>query len=59
MDLNVSSPLTRRRFLGTHGPDVGKLDYCVEMAKDLGIRRKDFFTPAPVGRKPIEWRKIA
>ena len=42
-----------------HGLDVGKLDYCIEMAKELGIGRADFFTPAPVGRKPIEWRKIA
>ena len=41
-----------------HGLDVGKLDYCVEIAGRLGLRRKDFFTTAPVGRKPIEWRKL-
>jgi histidinol phosphatase-like PHP family hydrolase len=39
-----------------HGLDVGRLDYAIEMAREMGLRRKDFFTPAPVGKKPIEWR---
>jgi histidinol phosphatase-like PHP family hydrolase len=39
------------------GPNVGKLDYCVEMIKALGLTHKDWFVPAPPGRKPIEVRK--
>ena len=39
------------------GPNVGKLDYCVEMIRTLGLTRADMFTPAPPGRKPIQVRK--
>lgn len=39
------------------GPNVGKLDYCVEVAKTLGLTRRDLFTPAPPGKKPIQVRK--
>jgi histidinol phosphatase-like PHP family hydrolase len=42
-----------------HGVDVGKLDYCIEAAKQLGLTRKDIFTPAPSGKKPIEIRRFA
>ena len=38
------------------GPNVGKLDYCLEMVKALGLTRADIFTPAPPGKKPIERR---
>jgi histidinol phosphatase-like PHP family hydrolase len=41
-----------------HGLDVGKLDYCVEMAKELGLKRADIFTPAPPGEKPIQRRAV-
>jgi len=41
-----------------HGLDVGKLDYCTEMAKALGLKRADIFSPAPPGKKPIEIRKL-
>jgi len=41
-----------------HGLDVGKLDYCVEMAKELGLKRADVFTPAPPGAKPIQRRGV-
>jgi histidinol phosphatase-like PHP family hydrolase len=39
------------------GPEVGKLDYCVEMVRALGLKRADIFTPAPVGKKPIQLRR--
>jgi len=39
------------------GPNVGKLDYCIEMVKALGLKREDIFTPAPPGKKPIQIRK--
>jgi histidinol phosphatase-like PHP family hydrolase len=38
------------------GPEVGKMDYCVEMAKKLGLTREQMFTPAPAGKKAIERR---
>ena len=41
-----------------HGLDVGKLDYCLQMAKELGLKRTDLFTPAPPGRKPIQRRHL-
>ena len=41
-----------------HGTDVGKLDYCVEAARELGLRTADLFAPAPPGRKPVERRKF-
>lgn len=41
-----------------HGLDVGKLDYCVEAIKQLGLTRKEVFTPAPRGKKPIEVRRF-
>ncbi len=39
------------------GPEVGKKDYWVEAIKALGLTRKDLFTPAPPGQKPIQRRK--
>jgi len=39
------------------GPNVGQLDYCVEMIRALGLSGNDCFTPAPAGRKPVELRK--
>ena len=41
------------------GPNVGKLDYCVETARALGLKREDIFTPAPPGKKPVEVRTLA
>jgi histidinol phosphatase-like PHP family hydrolase len=42
-----------------HGLDVGKLDYCVETIKKLGLTKKEIFTPAPRGKKPIEIRRFS
>lgn len=42
-----------------HGTGVGNIDYGLEMAKELGLMRKDFFQPAKPGRKPIEIRQFA
>ena len=39
------------------GPNVGKLDYCLEMVRALGLKREDIFTPAQAGRKPIQVRR--
>ena len=44
---------------GSNGryPNMGKLDYCLEMVKALGLTRADIFTPAPPGKKAVERRK--
>ncbi len=42
-----------------HGPEVGRLDYCIEAARRLGLTRRDLFVPAPRGQKPIERRARA
>ncbi len=42
-----------------HGPDVGRLDYSVQMARRLGLTARDLFTPAPPGEKPIQRRQRA
>jgi histidinol phosphatase-like PHP family hydrolase len=39
-----------------HGEDAGKLDYSLKVARDLKLTRRDMFTPAPAGKKPILWR---
>lgn len=46
--------------LGSNGryPNMGKLDYALEMAKALNLARKDLFTPAPDGRKAVQRRKL-
>jgi histidinol phosphatase-like PHP family hydrolase len=36
------------------GPDVGKLDYCVATAKEIGLTRAQWFTPAPPGKRAVE-----
>lgn len=42
-----------------HGPEVGDIGYGLEMARELGLARRDLFTPAPPGSKPIERRTFA
>ena len=41
------------------GPNVGKLDYCVETARALGLSQANMFTPAPPGQKPVQRRRRA
>ena len=44
---------------GTNGryPNMGLLDYSIEMGKQLGLKRDDMFLPAPAGRKAVDrWR---
>jgi hypothetical protein len=36
---------------------VRTIDFCVETAKGLGLRREDMFVPAPRARKPILRRR--
>jgi histidinol phosphatase-like PHP family hydrolase len=39
------------------GTNAGKLDYSLQMAKELGLKAADMFTIAPPGKKPIQVRK--
>ncbi|MGQ9575841.1 MAG: hypothetical protein ACUVUC_11025 [Thermoguttaceae bacterium] len=38
------------------GPGVGKLDYCLEMVRQLGLGASDIFRPAPAGQKAVQRR---
>ena len=44
---------------GSNGryPNMGKLDYCVQIAKELGLTRREMFTPARDGQKAVQRRK--
>jgi histidinol phosphatase-like PHP family hydrolase len=44
---------------GSNGryPNMGKLEYSVEMALALQLTRADMFTPAPEGQKAVQRRK--
>ena len=43
---------------GSNGryPNMGKLDYCFEMAKQLDLKPSDMFTPARAGLKAVQRR---
>jgi len=49
-----------RFSFGSNGryPNMGKLDYSIEMAQALGLKRSDMFMPAPPGKKPFQQRKL-
>ena len=58
----LKSPRRREsssRF-GTNGryPNMGKLDYSLVMARELGLTRTDLFTPAPEGQKAVQRRRL-
>jgi histidinol phosphatase-like PHP family hydrolase len=44
---------------GSNGryPNMGKLDYCLEMARALDLKESNMFSPAVNGRKALERRK--
>jgi histidinol phosphatase-like PHP family hydrolase len=46
---------------GSNGryPNMGKLEYSLQMAKELGLKRADLFTPAPDGQKAVQRRTWA
>ena len=45
---------------GSNGryPNMGKLDYCFDMARQLDLKPADLFTPAPDGLKAVQRRKV-
>ena len=34
--------------------DIGRLEYCLDVASKLGLTRQDIFAPRPAGMKPIQ-----
>jgi len=44
---------------GSNGryPNMGKLEYSLAMARALGLKKSDMFTPAPPGQKAIQRRR--
>jgi histidinol phosphatase-like PHP family hydrolase len=45
---------------GSNGryPAMGQLDYSIKMARELGLKRADIFTPATDGQKAVQrWRR--
>ena len=44
---------------GSNGryPNMGKLEYSLAMARSLGLKKLDMFTPAPPGQKAVQRRK--
>ena len=44
---------------GSNGryPNMGKLDYSIQMARALELNKEDMFTPAPDGRKAVQRRR--
>ncbi len=44
---------------GTNGryPNMGRLDYSLQMAKEFGLTKADLFTPAPDGDKAVQRKK--
>jgi histidinol phosphatase-like PHP family hydrolase len=59
--LNIAKRAGARFSFGSniHGLDVGKLDYSIEMAKQLGLKKRDLFLPARPGNKPVQTRTFA
>ena len=46
--------------IGSNGryPNMGKVEPCVQMAKQLGLKREDMFVPAPDGQKAVQrWKR--
>ncbi len=46
--------------LGSNGryPKMGLLEYSIEMARELGLKRADMFMPAPDGQKAVQrWKR--
>ena len=57
--LVIAKEAGARFCFGSNGryPEMGKLEYSMAMAKELGLRASDMFTPAPDGKKAVQRRK--
>ncbi len=58
--LKLAKAAGAKLSFGSNGryPNMGKLDYCFEMAKELDLKPADMFAPAPDGQKAVQRRKM-
>lgn len=40
------------------GPELGRLEYCLDMIRECGLTASDMFAPKPDGQKPIQVRGL-
>jgi histidinol phosphatase-like PHP family hydrolase len=54
--LQIAKAAGVKLSFGSNGryPNMGKLDYCLQMAGELGLTKADLFTPAPDGQEAAE-----
>ena len=57
--LEIAKAAGAKFSFGSNGryPNMGKLDYSLDMARQLGLTKADLFTPAPAGQKAVQRRK--
>jgi len=58
--LEVAKAAGVKFCFGTNGryPNMGKLEYSLDMARELGLARTDLFTPASDGQKAVQRRLL-
>lgn len=58
--LKLAKAAGARFSFGSNGryPNMGKLDYSLQMARQLDLKPADLFTPAPDGLKAVQRRKL-
>jgi histidinol phosphatase-like PHP family hydrolase len=58
--LKLAKAAGARFSFGSNGRKTaqGQIEYSLEMARELGLKPADLFTPAPKGKKPVETRKL-
>ena len=57
--LKIAKAAGAKFTFGSNGryPNMGKLEYSLQMAKELDLKPADMFAPAPNGRKAVQRRK--
>jgi histidinol phosphatase-like PHP family hydrolase len=57
--LKIAREAGAKFCFGSNGryPEMGKLEYSMAMARELGLSAADMFTPAPDGKKAVQRRK--
>jgi histidinol phosphatase-like PHP family hydrolase len=56
--LEIAKAAGAKFSFGSNGryPNMGKLDYCLQMATELGLTKADLFTPPPDGQMAVQRR---
>ncbi len=58
--LKIARAAGAKFSFGSNGryPNMGKLEYCLQVANELGLRPADMFTPSPDGEKAVQRRAL-